>query len=217
MGFSPVYRSGRFFLRETALTQKLQKTLFVATRGVKEYRATIPFWVNERDIVLEIGCEWGTTTGLLATRCQEVIGTDISPECLVRARQRYPEIQFEVLDAFDVLAALQLGKPFTKVYIDLSGISGYRSLLDAISLLRAYATVLKPEAIIIKSASVQAFARQCIAWESPVGSSMVAQPESLTGSGPDAESSSTPAVGCIESGGSGAAEHNRSGLRSRPR
>jgi protein-L-isoaspartate O-methyltransferase len=150
------------------VTPKIQKTRFVATRGVKEYRATIPDWVTAQDVVLEIGCEWGATTELLAAHCQEVIGTDISPECLARARERHPQIRFEILDGFDVLAALQLGRPFTKVYIDMSGISGYRSLLDAISLLGMYATVLKPQAIIIKSASVQSFARQCIAWESPV-------------------------------------------------
>jgi hypothetical protein len=149
------------------MAQNPRKTLFVATRGVKEYRATIPFWVTEQDVVLEIGCEWGTTTALLAAHCQEVIATDVSSVCIARARTMHPELRFEVLDGFDVLAALRLGKPFTKVYIDMSGISGYRSLLDAISLLMMYATVLKPEAIIIKSASVQAFAGQCIAWKSP--------------------------------------------------
>jgi len=163
------------------VTHKRQRTVFVATRGVKEYRATIPFWITEKDIVLEIGCEWGATTTLLAKRCQEVIGTDIGPECLARARERHPEIRFEVLDGFDVLAALQLGRPFTKVYIDMSGISGYRSLLDAISLLSMYATVIKPEAIIVKSASVQAFARQCIAWEGPVGEVSVAVGRSAGG------------------------------------
>lgn len=55
------------------------KTTFLATRGVKEYRATIPSWVRPDDLVLEIGCEWGTTTALIAPHCQEVIGTDISP------------------------------------------------------------------------------------------------------------------------------------------
>src|SRR5262245_59493533 len=126
------------------MTQKPRKTLFIATRGVKEYRATIPLWVTEQDIVLEIGCEWGTTTALLAAHCREVIGTDISADCIARARAMHPGLCFEVLDGFDVLAALRLDKPFTKVYIDMSGISGYRSLLDAISLLMMYATVLRP-------------------------------------------------------------------------
>src|SRR5438105_9099836 len=117
------------------------RTRFVATRGVKEYRETIPAFVHQEDVVLELGCEWGTTTALLAMRCREVLGTDVSPDCIRRARQMHPGIPFAVLDAFDVRAALDMGKPFTKVYLDLSGISGYRSLLDVIALLRLYATV----------------------------------------------------------------------------
>jgi len=145
------------------------KTKFVATRGVKEYRATIPVWVHADDVVLEIGCEWGTTTALLAERCGNVIGTDVSAECIERARQMRPGIRFEVLDAFDVLAAQQLGERFTKVYIDMSGFSGYRSLLDTISLLNMYATVLRPEAIVIKSGALKHFASHCIPWRSGGG------------------------------------------------
>jgi trans-aconitate methyltransferase len=139
-------------------------THLVATRGVKEYRDTIPALVETDDTVLELGCEWGTTTALLATRCKEVIGTDVSPDCIARARQRHPGIRFEVLDAFDVRAALDLGKPFTKVYFDLSGFSGYRSLLDVIALLTMYATVLRPEAIIVKSGALKHFALHCLPW-----------------------------------------------------
>lgn len=140
------------------------KTMFIGTRGVKEYRETIPEWVNENDVVLEIGCEWGTTTALIAPHCREVIGTDVSPECIERARQRHPDIRFEVLDAFDVRAAMDLDREFTRIYIDMSGLSGYRSLLDVISLLTMYATVLRPEAIIIKSGALKHFASHCIAW-----------------------------------------------------
>ena len=141
-------------------------TKFVGTRKVKEYRETIPIWVKEDDVVLEIGCEWGTTTRLIAERCKEVIGTDISPECIQRAREKYPDLHFEVLDGFDVRAALDLGKEFTKVYIDISGLSGYRALMDVISLLMMYATVLRPEAIIIKSGALKHFAAHCYAWRS---------------------------------------------------
>ena len=140
------------------------RTKFIGTRGVEEYRETIPVWVNGRDIVLEIGCEWGTTTALIAPRCQKVIGTDISPKCIEEARVRHPHLRFEVMDGFDVKAALALGEPFSKVYIDMSGISGYRSLLDTISLLMMYATVLRPEAIIVKSGALKHFAAHCIAW-----------------------------------------------------
>ncbi len=139
------------------------KTKFIATRNVKEYRATIPVWVTPDDVVLEIGCEWGTTTTLLAERANEVIGTDVSAECIERARQLHPDFRFELLDVFDVPAAQQLGSAFTKVYIDVSGFSGYRSLLDVIALLSMYETMLKPEAIIVKSGALKHFASLCVA------------------------------------------------------
>jgi len=141
------------------------KAKFIATRNVKEYRATIPVWVNKDDVVLEIGCEFGTTTVLIAPHCREVIGTDISVECIERARREHPDIRFEVLDGFDVRAALDFGKAFTKVYIDMSGLSGYRSLLDVISLLNMYATGLRPEAIVVKSGALKHFASHCVAWQ----------------------------------------------------
>ena len=83
-----------------------------------------------------------------------------------RARQRHPDIRFEILDAFDVRAALSIGKQFTKIYVDMSGLSGYRSLLDMISLLTMYATVFRPEAIIVKSGALKHFASNCIPWRS---------------------------------------------------
>lgn len=142
------------------------KTKFVATRNVKEYRATIPDWVNEKDVILELGCEWGTTTVLLAEHCNEVIGTDVSLKCIERARQMHPDIRFEVLDGFDVRAALNFDKQFTKIYIDISGLSGYRSLLDVIALITMYGTVLRPKAIIIKSGALKHFASHCTPWYS---------------------------------------------------
>ena len=144
-------------------------TKLIATRNVKEYRETIPAWVSERDVVLEIGCEWGTTTRLIAPHCKKVIGTDISAECIEEARRRYPAIHFEVLDAFDMRAAMALGERFTKVYIDISGLSGYRSLLDVIALLNMYGTVLRPGAIVVKSGALNHFASHCFPWRGAAG------------------------------------------------
>ena len=111
------------------------KTLYVGTRGVKEYRAAIAQYINPCDKVLEIGCEWGTTSELLYKRCTNLIATDISLKCIERARSMRPQIRFETLDVFDVRRALDLGVQFNKMYIDVSGLSGYRSLLDVIALL----------------------------------------------------------------------------------
>jgi tRNA/tmRNA/rRNA uracil-C5-methylase (TrmA/RlmC/RlmD family) len=142
------------------------RTRFVATRGVSEYRATIGALIRPDDVVLELGCEWGTTTKLLASVARTVIGTDVSEECIGRARRSHPCVRFEVLDAFDVRAALDLGEGFTVVYVDLSGFSGYRSLLDVIALLQMYATVLRPRLIVTKSGALKHFAANCEAWGS---------------------------------------------------
>jgi tRNA/tmRNA/rRNA uracil-C5-methylase (TrmA/RlmC/RlmD family) len=140
-------------------------TRYIATRGVKEYRATIPALVTPEDVILELGCAWGDTTRLLAQHCYQVVGADISAECIARARRNNPGLTFTVLDAFDVRVALELGHQFTKVYIDLSGLSGYRSLLDGIALLNMYATVLRPSLIVVKSGALKQFARHCAAWD----------------------------------------------------
>ncbi len=140
------------------------KTLYLATRGVKEYRATIPQLVGASDSVLELGCEWGTTTALLAGQARLVIGSDVSREVVNQARVKHPGIRFEVLDAFDVRTLLQLEIAFTKIYLDLSGISGYRSLLDLIALLNTYSAVLGPDTIVVKSGALKNFALRCRAW-----------------------------------------------------
>jgi hypothetical protein len=93
----------------------------------------------------------------------------VSPDCITRARRTYPALRFEVLDAFDVRAALDLGRPFTKIYADLSGFSGYRALLDVISLLSMYATVFRPQAIVVKSGALKHFAAHCVAWGTGTG------------------------------------------------
>ena len=145
-------------------------TRIVAARGVREYRATIACWVDRTDTVLEIGCEWGTTTALLAQASAGVVGTDVSRACILEARKRHPGIRFEVLDAFDVRAAMGLGMVFTKVYIDMSGFSGYRSLLDTIALVNMYATMLRPGAVVVKSGALKHFASCCTAWsDAPAG------------------------------------------------
>ena len=169
LGHVVEYQTDTFLILESDVANERQfriRTKFIATRNVKEYRETIPIWVNEDDVVLEIGCEWGTTSQFIAEACKELVATDISEECIQRAREKHPNIQFDVLDGFDVKAALDMGKQFTKIYIDISGISGYRSLLDTISLLTMYATVLRPEVIIIKSGALKNFAANCIPWRS---------------------------------------------------
>lgn len=72
------------------------RTVFIATRGVREYRATISQVLRPDDSVLEIGCGWGTTTALLARRAGWALGTDISRDCVARARAMHPRIEPQV-------------------------------------------------------------------------------------------------------------------------
>jgi Methyltransferase domain len=139
-------------------------TRIIATRGVKEYRETIPAVVRPGDHVLEVGCEWGTTTAVLARYAAHVIGTDISPKCIGRARTMRPGLDFRVLDAFDVRSVLDLGLPITKVYMDLSGLSGYRGLLDLIALIQSYAGIVRPDTVVVKSGALKHFAQCCSPW-----------------------------------------------------
>ncbi len=140
------------------------RTKFLATRGVSEYRQTIPRVVEAGDSVLEIGCEWGTTSSLIWQRCQNLIATDISSECLQIARLKYPQITFATLDAFNISQAMALGRNFSKIYIDMSGLSSYRALLDVISLLNLYASVFDPKIIVIKCGSLKNFTSRLLPW-----------------------------------------------------
>lgn len=48
--------------------------------------------------------------------------------------------------------------------MDVSGLSGYRGLLDLVALLNAYAAVLAPRLIVVKSGALKHLAMQCRAW-----------------------------------------------------
>lgn len=140
------------------------KTLFIGTRGVQEYRESIDTYIQESDRVLEIGCEWGTTSELIFPKCQKLIATDISQDCIQKAKQKRPQIHFETLDVYDIRKAQSFGVDFNKMYIDVSGLSGYRSVLDVIALLNMYSSVFNMDAIVVKSGALKDLSRRCIAW-----------------------------------------------------
>lgn len=140
------------------------KTLFIGTCGVKEYRASIEKYINKDDVVLEVGCEWGTTAELIQTKCKELLATDVSLKCIKRARKMRPEIRFETLDVYDVRRAQSFGIEFNKMYLDVSGLSGYRSHLDVLALLIMYGTVFDMEVIVAKSGALKEIGRRVIPW-----------------------------------------------------
>lgn len=136
------------------------KTKLLATTGVKNYRSTIEEVVRRDDFVLEIGCEWGTTSVLLEPRCARLLATDVSRDCVARAQERHPHIEFGVLDAFDLRAVLAVAHDVSVIYIDVSGISGFRSVLDVLALLNAYSALLAPRQIVVKSGALVNLARR---------------------------------------------------------
>lgn len=131
------------------------KTIYIATRGVSEYRASILKFVKNNDYILEIGCEWGTTSEIIYQYSKNLVATDISLECIQRAKFMRPQIHFETLDVYDIRKVLSMGIKFNKMYIDVSGLSGYRSQLDVLALLDMYSNIFNLELIVIKSGALK--------------------------------------------------------------
>jgi len=134
----------------------------IVTRGVKEYRQTIPHCIDRLDTVLEIGCAWGTTSALLHRRAGRLVAID-KGKSLLSARERYPRIQFEQIDGFDISRVLRLGVRFTKVYID---ISGCRAIADVLAMVSAYESACRPQLIIVKSTALKRLLERATAWSS---------------------------------------------------
>lgn len=129
----------------------------IVTKGVKEYRATIPLYIYKRDIVLEIGFAWGTTTNLLYKACRKVVGID-KGESYFTAIKNYPLIEFHKIDGFDISRVLKLGYKFNKIYID---ISGCRGIFDVIKMVQMYKGAFNPKLIVVKSSRLKRFLESC--------------------------------------------------------
>jgi trans-aconitate methyltransferase len=72
------------------------KHSFVAEYG-KNLLEFIPSDTHLR--ILDLGCGTGTLTRELSMRCDYVLGIDASDEMIEKAREHFPDIDFEVLDA----------------------------------------------------------------------------------------------------------------------
>lgn len=72
-----------------------QKHDFVAKYGAN-LLALLPSGVGLR--ILDFGCGSGTLTKKIADQGADVLGVDTSPEMIALARQKYPELQFQVAD-----------------------------------------------------------------------------------------------------------------------
>ncbi len=100
--------------------------------GVTEYRKTISWLVHGDDCVLEIGCQGGITTDLIAKRVRQirasidsdqftgtsddrvvgVVGVDVAKKSISHARKNFPNTvsTFETCDGWDSAGIIELGQ-----------------------------------------------------------------------------------------------------------
>lgn len=185
-----IVHSQRLLDGSTILPDILERThnpIVVPCVGVNEYRRTIPFLVNGGDDVIEVGCHFGRTTTLLhdAVIKEEggadgeqgqgfCAGVDIGPKIIANAKKQYPEINFEVVDAWNTLDLLKVKAEhcavgtsmlgYDVVYADIGGLSGAYGLLESLALLDAIAKALEPRSIVIKSLCMNRLASQLVAF-----------------------------------------------------
>ncbi|MGB2665548.1 MAG: methyltransferase domain-containing protein [Candidatus Acidiferrum sp.] len=62
--------------------------------------------------ILDLGCGTGHLTEQIADRGAKVVGVDKSPEMIQQARAKFPSLQFEVMDAREIVFA----EPFDAVF-----------------------------------------------------------------------------------------------------
>ena len=132
----------------------------IITKGVKQYRQTIPSCISKQDTVLEVGCAWGTTSNILYHYAGYLLAIDKGAS-LPTAKETYPHIQFEQIDGFDISRLKGMNLAFTKIYID---ISGCREITDIIRIIRIHETVFSPEIIVVKSSKLKYFVEKCEVW-----------------------------------------------------
>ena len=161
--------------------QEYPDPLFIPCVGVQDYRSTIPFVIEKGDHVIEVGCHYGTSTIMLhdAVMGAEDDGTsgfcagvDIGDKIIQNAKNRYPNVVFEVVDAWDTLDLLKVklqhmsnhdsSLGYDVVYADIGGLSGAHGLLESLALLDAIGRALDPRCIVIKSLCMKRLASQLI-------------------------------------------------------
>jgi predicted rRNA methylase YqxC with S4 and FtsJ domains len=135
-------------------------TEIVLTSGVSEYRRTIPRYVRPDDVVLEIGCAWGTTSARLHRRAARLVAVD-KGDSLPEARRQYPEVHFEQLDAFDLGAVHRVCPEADVIYID---ISGCRRIQTVVQMVDMYEKAYRPRVMVVKSTQFKGLVSRCTLW-----------------------------------------------------
>lgn len=157
--------------------RQLPPPQIVATRGVQEYRSTIPHTVRPTDFCLEVGCHFGTSTALLDQAAAHCIGVDVGSKIIQEAKKRHPGVDFQVGDAWKMAELLRFQQDYYNnhnhindkadkevhnnrigydvVYVDVGGLSGSDGIWEAIQLISSLRFALEPRTIVIKSLCMQ--------------------------------------------------------------
>jgi len=163
---------------------RLPDPIIIPCVGVRDYRRTIPFIVEQGDDVIEVGCHYGTSTSLLYDAAVMkggdndsggfCAGVDIGEKIIQNAKRRYPEMIFEVVDAWNTLDLIKVKRDYyfgtetdsslgyDVVYADIGGLSGAHGLLESMALIDAIGRALEPRCIVIKSLCMKRLASQLI-------------------------------------------------------
>lgn len=121
--------------------ERTDEPIVVPCVGVNEYRRTIPFLVKPGDDVIEVGCHFGRTTTLLHDAINAdsgngfCVGVDIGSKIIANAKEQYPHVLFEVVDAWKTLDLLKVKvktEMGTSLGMTLSTpiLEGFRELMD---------------------------------------------------------------------------------------
>eukprot|EP01048_Picozoa_sp_COSAG05_P032192 COSAG05_NODE_12188_length_479_cov_0.902632_1_plen_159_part_11 len=125
-----------------------QRAPMVVAATTDDFRTCAQQLVQVGDTVLEVGCADGITTNLISKFANDVVGVDIAPVVIGKARSRYPSIDFRVLDASNTPELRRLRKHFSVVFVDIAGLIALESLLP---MLDALDDALRPRLLVVKS------------------------------------------------------------------
>jgi ubiquinone/menaquinone biosynthesis C-methylase UbiE len=111
-------------------------------------RRLVEKYFNKDDLLLDIGCGAGRTTVVLHEMGYKVIGGDISKPMIERASERFPQIDFRILDACNMEFA---DASLSQVLFSFGGIDCVHPIEKRNQALNEIKRVLKPGGIFIYS------------------------------------------------------------------
>ncbi len=115
-------------------------------RSSEEY--VIKKYMKAGSYVLDVGCGTGRTTSYIFENGCKVIGVDLSEPLIKKAKEMYPKIDFEVMDA----AKLRFpSETFDTVFFSFNGIDNFSSLPDRHEAIKELLRALKTGGFFIYS------------------------------------------------------------------